>query len=327
MMTYAEAREAFINLKRTDRRSQYKITIVRGVIKKLDENYPAENLSADYLEYAIKEAVRSYTRYKSTAICVLKEFQKYIEKNCGLKIDVSFPKVDMDNAFERIMYILKSLHDTQKTIDDLLEEIWVSKRTLDGDLASLKGIEPLIILGKPLVVREIERKDGKVAFTSTVHPVFLALDLTQALTMLEGLRKMGRNSMYSQYAIVTAAAIWRQLSEYGRRRLLIVLKDVLNEDTKWYEDLDKMDPAVFMTEYEIGSMDPNNMDIYLMKNNKPIDVEYQSDEGNKHLFDCRVVQGSGNKEVLSVKCRGKVYSIHRDKIIKLTYNLKDLVES
>ncbi|MBW8383002.1 MAG: hypothetical protein K0M69_10855, partial [Youngiibacter sp.] len=165
----------------------------------------------------------------------------------GIKAVISYPKVDISDSFERMMYIVKFLQDSEKTMTDLYDEIWVSARTLEEDLAKLRGKDPFQVLGRQLLVKDVERRDGKVLFSSTVHPMFLTLNLSQALTTLKGLKKMSGEPLYSEYAKVTASAIWSQLSDYGRNRLLKVLEELLGEDTRWYESLGSVEPELFST--------------------------------------------------------------------------------
>jgi hypothetical protein len=243
----------------------------------------------------------------------------------GIRAMISYPKVDISNSFERMMYIVKFLQDSEKTMADLYDEIWVSERTLEEDLAKLRGKDPIQVLGRQLLVKDIERRDGKVLFSSTVHPLFLTLNLSQALTMLMGLKVMARKPLYSEYAKVTATAIWNQLSDYGRNRLLKVLKELLGEETRWYESLSSFEPELFSTESEIGSKSPESAILDCMKNKKPINVEYLSEDGPAWLKDCRVLPGTFTGEGISVISNGQEHFLVFDKIIRVSNLLEDLL--
>lgn len=329
MANFAEALAGFMELKREDKYSRYAFSTVEGVIKLLDHHYLATEFDALMLKTAIRDTVKAYSSSKATAIDVTKEFQDFIEKNFSIKAEIEYPKVDISNTFERQMYIVKALHDSNKTIDDLHNELWVNSRTLEKDIAKLRGNDndPLQVLGKPLIVNDVKRKDGKLEFASTVHPVFLTLNLTQVLTMLKGQRQIARDPMYRKNAVITASSIWKQLSGYGKRRLLYVLRDVFNEDTKWYEDLEVIDPEMFMTESEIGMKDLKSMMLDSMKNRKPIIVEYQSNDGQSQILWCKVVPGSFNMEGIAVNSKGKEFFLIYDKIVKAMYDLEEMVES
>lgn len=325
MAEIREAYESFMEIRKADKYQNIKYKTVEGVMKRFSVKYPADDLTSDALSYAIRETVRSYSSSKATAIAVLKEFQNHAEDKYGIKADISYPKVDISNPLERMMYIVKFLHDSEKTMFDLYDEVWVSERTLEDDLANLRGKDPLQVLGKTLLVKDVERSDGKVLFESTVHPLFLTLNLSQALTMLKGLQKMAREPLYSEFAKVTAAAIWDQLSNYGRNRLLKVLKEQFGENTSWYESLGDAKPELFRTESEIGRRNPISAIMDCMKNSKPFNVEYQSEEGNKFLIGCRAIPKTYTGEAISVISKGEEHFLTFDRIIRVSNLLEDLL--
>lgn len=325
MAAIREVCESFMEIRRADKYHSIKINTVEGIMKIFLEKYPGTELSAVALSGTIVETVRSYSSSKATAIEVLKEFQGHAEMKYGIRAMISYPKVDISNSFERMMYIVKFLQDSEKTMADLYDEIWVSERTLEEDLAKLRGKDPIQVLGRQLLVKDIERRDGKVLFSSTVHPLFLTLNLSQALTMLMGLKVMARKPLYSEYAKVTATAIWNQLSDYGRNRLLKVLKELLGEETRWYESLSSFEPELFSTESEIGSKSPESAILDCMKNKKPINVEYLSEDGPAWLKDCRVLPGTFTGEGISVISNGQEHFLVFDKIIRVSNLLEDLL--
>ena len=325
MAEVREAYESFMEIRKADKYQRIKYTTVEGVMKRFSVKYSGADLTADALSYAIRETVRSYSSSKATAIAVLKAFQDHVEDKYGIKADISYPKVDISNPFERMMYIVKFLQDSEKTTSDLYDEVWVSERTLEDDMANLRGKEPLQVIGKTLLVKDVERSDGKVLFSSTVHPLFLTLNLSQALTMLKGLQKMEREPLCSEFAKVTAAAIWSQLSDYGRNRLLKVLEELLGEDTRWYESLGSVEPELFSTESEIGGMSTKSAILDCMKNKKPFNVEYQSEDGPRWLTGCRVLPRSFTGEGISVISDGKEHFLIYDKIIKVSNLLENLL--
>ncbi len=325
MAEIREACESFMDIRKADKYSSITFNTVKGIMKRFLGKYPGTDLSPNALSYAIVETVRSYSSSKATAIAILKEFHGHAEMKYGIKAVISYPKVDISDSFERMMYIVKFLQDSEKTMTDLYDELWVSARTLEEDLAKLRGKDPLQVLGRQLLVNDVERRDGKVLFSSTVHPMFLTLNLSQALTTLKGLKKMSGEPLYSEYAKVTASAIWSQLSDYGRNRLLKVLEELLGEDTRWYESLGSVEPKLFSTESEIGGMSTKSAILDCMKNKKPFNVEYQSEEGPAWLKGCRVLPRSFTGEGISVISNGKEHVLIYDKIIKVSNLLEDLL--
>jgi hypothetical protein len=136
---------------------------------------------------------------------------------------------------------------------------------------------------------------------------------------------MSGEPLYSEYAKVTASAIWSQLSDYGRNRLLKVLEELLGEDTRWYESLGSVEPELFSTESEIGGMSTKSAILDCMKNKKPFNVEYQSEDGPRWLTGCRVLPRSFTGEGISVISNGKEHVLIYDKIIRVSNLLEDLI--
>lgn len=134
------------------------------------------------------------------------------------------PPIDISNSFERQMYMAKTLQNPDKTVNDLVEELWVSQRTIDDDLGRLRGIkDPIQVCGEPFLIKETMRRDARLSFTSTAHPFFLTWNLTQVICTLKGLKHMSEDSAYKEYALISTKAIWRQLSDYARDRIIKVL--------------------------------------------------------------------------------------------------------
>ena len=81
------------------------------------------------------------------------------------------------------MYIAKFLHDPERKISELSDELWQSSTTIQGDLSKLRGIDddPIQICGKVFKINETKRSKGKIASASTVHPLFLTPNLTQII--------------------------------------------------------------------------------------------------------------------------------------------------
>ena len=115
----------------------------------------AESLS---LETNMRESVLKCMRGKDTLIRAYKEFVKYLQ-NQGVPVEVRFPPVPVDNSFERQMFIAKYLQDPNAKIEHLSDELWVGQRTIDDDLARLRGntCDPIQICGKPFLIEDTRR--------------------------------------------------------------------------------------------------------------------------------------------------------------------------
>jgi len=182
--------------------SSLKKSTVTSLIKLLEAQYALPDLDQDELERAMKDAVRSYKHHKGTAIFVYKKFLQYLIEVHQYAIEVSFSEVEVWNTFERQMYLAKELQGGDLDIEDLSERLWVSTRTLEEDLKKLRGMDedPIQILGRKFELRDLERKNGKVLLSSTVHPFFLTWNLTQVIAALKGLQLMMENPLMKAYA-------------------------------------------------------------------------------------------------------------------------------
>ena len=95
--------------------------------------------------------------------------------------------------------------------------------------------EGISVMDQELRLSDVQLHNRKVTAVSTMHPLFLAQNLTQIICMLEGLRRMENNWVMSSYARNTAVSIWCQLSQYARERIRGTLVDLMGRDAGWYE--------------------------------------------------------------------------------------------
>lgn len=237
----------------------------------------------------IRSSVQGYTRDKDAAIRVYKKFLEFLQEK-GISADVQFPPIPISNTFERLMYIAKFLHDPERKISELSDELWQSSTTIQGNLSKLRGIDddPIQICGKVFKINETKRSKGKIASASTAHPLFLTPNLTQIIVMLKGLKAMSENLHYANYARNIAAEIWEQLSDYAKKRIHYVLSDLMPEDLSWYESLERTDNH-FRTEYECSVN--NDVIVDTIKNGKTCFVQAM-DGGEPVIYhNCRIVRG------------------------------------
>ncbi|HHU98126.1 MAG TPA: hypothetical protein PKI14_13010 [Fervidobacterium sp.] len=272
---------------------------------------------------AIKGSVMSYTRDKSTAVNVYRNFVRFIKREYQIDIPVIFPPT-FSSEFDRQMYIVKELHEKGRGIAYLKEKLWISDRTIEEDLNKLRDGRTSI-MGQKILINGVERDKGVVEFKSTVHPIFLALNLTQVVMVLQGLRHMAKNDAYKEYAVRVAANIWNELSDYARRRIEQV-SDILSIDISWYRELEHRNrEGLFSTEiecsYAIGS---GNVLDYL-KNGKECVIEYENNQGkNVILTGCIIKNYNSSTEEITVCAEGETYILKLDSLIKVAGSAEDI---
>lgn len=300
-------------------------TLLKG-----DKSYSLPNQEgwneSEYLARNIMESVKKVPRGKDNAVSVYKKLVTYL-KTKGIDVDVKFPPVSLDSSFERQMYIAKYLQENQ--IEDLEDELWINKRTIEEDLGRLyrNSKDPIQICGRPFFIPDSTRKGDRYESASTVHPLFLTENLTQVIVMLKGLRQMAENPLYKEYAEVSAAEIWEQLSDYAKKRIRFVLGELLPEDLSWYEHLEPGPKNRFATERQCSV--PGNVWLDCLKNDKPFCVEYQTDTGVELYKDCRYVRTQSSwkngEHIIAVECNQGRKLLETNRVIRTTYTIEELL--
>lgn len=89
----------------------------------------------------------------------------------------------MYDTVDRQLEIAKFLH-TKPTKDKIIDEFRISDKTLKNDLDTLKNG---LVLQKNCIKLNFDYKDGYLNCSSTVHPVFLPLNLTEVYALVRTL--------------------------------------------------------------------------------------------------------------------------------------------
>ena len=180
------------------------------------------NLSAKMNEFKTIADIDDYVfglktaRESTRRIIVL--FYDYLRKKKNIKsIDSKLPKVRFyDYPFERQLEIAKYLHEP-KTPAEIKERFNIDERTVRSDLQQLEeGIE---VLGSTIRI-EKEKNGRKIYYKTTVHPVFLPLNLTEAYSMTVFLEKViDESDPNAQIIHNISERIKTQLTDYAWDKL------------------------------------------------------------------------------------------------------------
>lgn len=276
------------------------------------------------LSDAIKESVKAYSNSKATAIEAYKKLLNYILLKYKVELEVDFPRV-FASDFDRQMFIVKELHVPKRGVDYLEDKLWVSTRTIEKDLAKLKSKGEISILDQEVYIDGIERENGSIGFESTVHPLFLAPNLTQVVVLLNGLQLMSKDESYRNYAEHLAATIWNELSEYGRKRIFTV-SDTLSLDMTWYERINQIkDTQSFRTERECSKEEGSNNIVYFAKSGDYCNIAYMDERGEEQfLFDVKVGKTRTNEDIVEIIRNKERYLIKKSNIRRCTLDSKRL---
>ena len=183
------------------------------------------DLDGDY-HSAIKETVMSLTADKSMAIKRCKLFIQWLRKNTTEDIHVEWPPIDVSSRIDRLVFIMRTLHERPGNIAAFLsEKLWMSERTIEDDLSSIQydELEGTSFLDQSFHMNGIARARGSIHFLSSVHPMLLMENLTSVVVMLQALLEKARNAACKEWAMLTACHAWNQLTDYAKGHVTRVM--------------------------------------------------------------------------------------------------------
>ena len=280
-------------------------------------------LKAEELKESIKLSVKLYTRNKDRAIEIYKKYLNFLNTK-KFHVDITFPPIPVSITFERIMFIAKYIQNPENKISDLKDVLWVGPRTIENDLAILKGIKnPIQVNGKRFVIEDIERSRGTVSMSSTAHPIFLTSNITQIIVTLKGLKLMSQNSAFKVYAEEMARSIWTQLSDYAKNRIIYVMENLIPDELEWYKNLNIEKDDSFYNEIRCSSTEGAGCVLDCLKNGKECFVEYQENEKTTFYENCKILKYLDDK--IRIECKGKLFDLEISKILRSSYTLEELI--
>lgn len=152
---------------------------------------------------------------ESTRVIIVK-FYDYL-KNSGIMIDsVLYEKCFYDYPFERQLEIAKFLHTPHST-KEIQDRFDIEARTVRKDLQELE--EGITVLGATIRI-EKEKKGRSYFYKSTLHPVFLPLNLTEVYALTVFLDRVVNSCDINANIIRDLTErIKLQLSDYAYERL------------------------------------------------------------------------------------------------------------
>ncbi len=265
-----------------------------------------EKLNEDDIELyrkSVKNSVTAYSSNKDSAINIFKKLTVYVEKEMKCSIPIQYPPIPVSNTFERLMFMAKYFHKEENTVGKLKDILWVSDRTIESDLAKLRGQDdPLQICGRMFKIdnNDVDRNKGSMRFKSTIHPFFLTCNLTQVVAMLKGLDSLSEKPEWRGYTKILSEQIWEQLSEYGKERIKTVLTELMPEERGLIDRLEKNESErSFYSESECSRIGQNAI-FESLKGAGPCIVEYKTEDGTEFLENVMVVQMKDNSFIVEI---------------------------
>lgn len=311
----------------------YKKTTVKNLMKgKYDYSllniYNNDDLEANTLIRSIKDSVKGYTSSKDSAIDIYKKYISFLKTNYDFYVEIPYLPIPVSITFERIMFIAKYIQNPEHKVSDLEDILWVGNRTVENDLAVLRGNtdDPIQISGKRFVVEDIERNRGRITMSSTVHPIFLTSNLTQVLVTLKGLKFMSKDSAYKAYAEEMAKSIWSQLSDYARDRILYVTENLIPDELDWYKSLKekgKEEEDSYYSEMRCSYTEGPGCVLDCLKNGKACFIEYKNNDRTSFYENSKIIQYLG--DLVRINYKDQIIDLELDNIVRSSYTPEELM--
>lgn len=129
----------------------------------------------------LDEYVRTLKKGREMNRKVVVEFYNFIVDEYGLKKPESdlYNKKYYEYPFERQLEIAKYLH-IERTAKEIIQEFEIDERTMRKDLQELEN--GITVLGSKIQIKK-EKKGRKYYYKTTLHPVFLPLNLTEVYAL------------------------------------------------------------------------------------------------------------------------------------------------
>lgn len=219
------------------------------------------------LEDIVTIILQKESRDKQKTAERLRMFIIYLNLNydVGFDIEEGLPKVFSYEA-ERQLDLLKAIHELQ-TKDNLANQYAISGKTLGQDLSELE-------MGKSFLGQNIriDRLEGKeICYISSVHPIFMARNLSEIFSLTIGLMELGKNIFMEQTYTHIAHTIYNQLSPYAQKLIKARGEELgirFNEDKRYKS---------YQQEKEYKERHKENALLYAVKSGEKCKITYEAD--------------------------------------------------
>ena len=139
-----------------------------------------------------------------------------IKYDINLVLDKVFERESL-NSYERQIDLLKILNSSMSK-RQIMDYYAISRKPLEKDINKL--IDGTNILGQNVKINNIKREAGEIHYESSVHPIFLPLNLTEVYSMTVLLKILAKeNAVYSETLNNLANKTYSQLSDYAKEKI------------------------------------------------------------------------------------------------------------
>lgn len=170
---------------------------------------------SDAFHELLKKTMNSKDQTKKRLLC----FSEYLKEKWKVDLELAEAfKREAINPYERLVDLLKTPNGGM-TRNELMEYYSISKKPLQDDIDKLvKGTK---ILGQNVKIRDIKREHKKITYESSIHPIFLPLNLTEVYYLTVGLKMLSneQKTIMSKTFDNLANRVYCQLSDYARNKI------------------------------------------------------------------------------------------------------------
>ncbi|NLZ51826.1 MAG: hypothetical protein GX892_01530 [Thermoanaerobacteraceae bacterium] len=290
-----------------------KDSAIQNFVFKLEEQVGQVESKKEFAEkigYAIDSILISYRRNKAKLVDFISGFCRFLQQEEGIVIEASvFSAEIIDDPAERRIRIACFLHEP-KEMKEIVSHFFASERTIRKDLAALR--DGITFMGQRIQIEKV-REGRKIRYKSTLHPIFLPLNLTEVYILTVGLLSaVPENHPFYMFYEYLAKFIFSQLSGYGKK---IIYDAAAAEDTGY----------MFSSAFKIsgGYRDEPTLIrrregalAYMMKRGEECDITYIENGSNKKICG-RIRFSSKNASVIEVKTNTGVKEIEYAKIVRI----------
>lgn len=230
-------------------------------------------IAADTDEFAFKiiDGIRSFPNDKYKLSLRIEQLVGTLKRDFNL--DIEIPEIDnfkYKDRNERLMKILKYLHEGNKSRAEIAETFGISERTLSEDIKDLfNGYE---YMGTTMQISEMER--GSNTYKSLIHPIFHALHMKEIYAMTIGMKLMGKGTVFETDFNRISNQVYTQLSDVAKK---IIDETALEVNLEFHED-----PMHFMNTYTMWK-EKYTPYTYFLKDPIKCKVEYNINDEVKEV--------------------------------------------
>ena len=165
-----------------------------------------------------------------------KEWHDTVPRDNFITADKFYDDFELDI---KLLKFLQSGEDesTKKTRPQIAEHFTISETALKEHLSKLQ--DGCNLLGQTVKIEELRR--AKNTYDSTIHPVFMALDLADVYFLTVVVPRLAKNTMYCESAQRLSAITYKQLSDYAKGIIDPIAakegQDYRTSMSSWQQDL------------------------------------------------------------------------------------------